>query len=118
MHKQEKNISKNIILGLMLGATTLYQSTISYAADNKAIPNNQLPSGGEVLKGSGLSNVSIPTASNNILNITQDGTNAVIKWQDFSIGANATVNFNEKNNNVFNTLNYINDGNISKIYGT
>lgn len=48
--------------------------------------------------------------------INQTSSNAVIQWKDFSIGANATVNFKGPEN--FNTLNYVNSGNLSQIYGT
>lgn len=119
MHKHEKNVSKNIILGLMLGATTLYHSSTAYAADNAVVPNNQVPHIGDNNPQKGVTgNVSINSGKNNVLDVMQDGKNAVIKWNDFSIGANATVNFNEKNGNVFNTLNYVNGGDTSKIYGT
>lgn len=49
--------------------------------------------------------------------INQTTSNAVIKWDDFSVGANATVNFNGPSAG-FNTLNYVNGGNLSQIYGT
>lgn len=47
---------------------------------------------------------------------------AVNKWDDFSIGADATVNFTAKDkngNNIdnFNSVNFVNSGKISEIYG-
>ena len=50
------------------------------------------------------------------MDITQNGKNGIIKWEDFSIGANATVNFKSNTNN-FNTLNYVTGSNMSQIYG-
>lgn len=52
------------------------------------------------------------------MNITQNGQNAVIKWNDFSVGGNATVNFDYTGKDNFNTLNYVNSGKVSQIYGT
>ena len=65
----------------------------------------------------GTGNVTINSA-NNIMNISQAEKNAVIQWKDFSIGANATVNFSKTDGGSFNTLNYVNSGNLSQIYGT
>lgn len=49
-------------------------------------------------------------------NIHQKTKTAVNKWQDFSIGANATVNFTA-NVEVFNSVNIVNSGKTSEIYG-
>ncbi len=51
------------------------------------------------------------------MNIGQNGQNAVIKWDDFSIGANAEVNFSRENGKNFNVLNYVDSGKVSQIYG-
>ena len=51
------------------------------------------------------------------MTIKQNGANGVITWNDFSVGGSATVNF-EGNVNGYNTLNYVNGGNMSQIYGT
>ena len=88
-------------------SSTLYTMPITHAAFN----NNTLPSNGTVVAGTNV-NISDPA------NITQGSTNAVIQWKDFSIGANATVNFSKTDGGSFNTLNYVNSGNLSQIYGT
>ena len=88
-------------------SSTLYTMPITHAAFN----NNTLPSGGSVVAGQVV--INDPDKAN-IIN--QTSSNAVIQWKDFSIGANATVNFKGPEN--FNTLNYVNSGNLSQIYGT
>ena len=49
-------------------------------------------------------------------NIHQTTKTAVNEWQDFSIGANATVNFTA-NVEDFNSVNIVNSGKTSEIYG-
>lgn len=101
--RNKKLLTKSIAMAIFM-SSTLYTMPITYAAFN----NNTLPDGG-------MGNVTINSA-NNIMNISQAEQNAVIQWKDFSIGANATVNFKGPEN--FNTLNYVNSGNLSQIYGT
>lgn len=50
------------------------------------------------------------------MNIHQQGKNGVISWNSFNIGANGTVNFSSDTQG-FNTLNYVNSGNASQLYG-
>ena len=102
--RNKKLLTKSIAMAIFM-SSTLYTMPITHAAFN----NNTLPSGGSVVAGTNV-NISDPA------NITQGSTNAVIKWDDFSVGANATVNFDGPKN--FNTLNYVNSGNLSQIYGT
>lgn len=101
--RNKKLLTKSIAMAIFM-SSTLYTMPITHAAFN----NNTLPDGGT-------GNVTINSA-NNIMNISQAEQNAVIQWKDFSIGANATVNFKGPEN--FNTLNYVNSGNLSQIYGT
>lgn len=102
--RNKKLLTKSIAMAIFM-SSTLYTMPITHAAFN----NNTLPSNGTVVAGTNV-NISDPA------NITQGSTNAVIKWDDFSVGANATVNFKGPEN--FNTLNYVNSGNLSQIYGT
>lgn len=55
------------------------------------------------------------------LNINQTSDRAVINWESFNIGANATVNFNHlrdgRQNTVAMTLNRVTGGSLSEIYG-
>lgn len=103
--RNKKLLTKSIAMAIFM-SSTLYTMPITHAAFN----NNTLPSGGSVVAGTNV-NISDPA------NITQESQNAVIQWKDFSIGANATVNFNGPSTG-FNTLNYVNSGNLSQIYGT
>lgn len=103
--RNKKLLTKSIAMAIFM-SSTLYTMPITYAAFN----NNTLP---EYISGTG--NVGI-SHNNNVMNVSQTEQNAVIQWKDFSIGANATVNFKGPEN--FNTLNYVNSGNLSQIYGT
>ena len=71
----------------------------------------QLPVGGTV--SSGIANFST-TAST--MTINQSTSRALINWNQFDIGANATVNFNQPSTSSV-TLNQINSPAISQIYG-
>lgn len=81
------------------------------AAGNTVVSNNTLPKDGESIT----RNHHFDTNANHVMNITQTGKNGIIKWDDFSIGANAAVNF--KGEDHFNTLNYVTGSNMSQIYG-
>ena len=109
--RKRKNTKLNSLIKIccLTGALFAY-STCAYAA----LDNNQLPSGGIWVAGG---NSSL-TGANGVLNVIQNQQNAVIKWNDFSIGANATVNFSKDGGGSFNILNYVNGGNVSQIYGT
>lgn len=109
--RNKKLLTKSIAMAIFM-SSTLYTMPITQAST--ALNNNFLPQKPNIINGQ----VEIKTPDNNTMNITQTGQNAVIKWNDFSIGANATVNFNEKDGKSFNTLNYVNGGNLSQIYGT
>ena len=84
-----------------------------------AVPANAtLPSGGTVVIGNG--KVTIGDPVNNVMNIKQDVKTSVIKWDDFSVGADATVNFvgeNGKDFDGYNSVNFVNSGKVSEIYG-
>lgn len=103
--RNKKLLTKSIAMAIFM-SSTLYTMPITHAAFN----NNTLPSGGSVV--AGMADITNPA------NITQGSENAVIQWKDFSIGANATVNFSRDGGGEFNTLNYVNGGNLSQIYGT
>ena len=107
--KKLQNINKYIRLFYLTGALVAYSAGVAMA-----VPQNvTLPTGGQFVSGSG--NI---TPSGSIMDIVQNGQNAVIKWQDFSIGGNATVNFSKDGGGNFNVLNYVNAGPVSEIYGT
>lgn len=107
----KKNLKRNLLICLLAGSAVMY--TLPLHAATSVIGNNTLPSGGQFVHGEG--NIA---SSGLEMNITQNGQNAVIKWNDFSVGGNATVNFDYTGKDNFNTLNYVNSGKVSQIYGT
>ena len=107
----KKNLKRNLLICLLAGSAVMY--TLPLHAATSVIANNTLPSGGQFIHGEG--NIA---SSGLEMNITQNGQNAVIKWNDFSVGGNATVNFDYTGKDNFNTLNYVNSGKVSQIYGT
>lgn len=77
-----------------------------------AIPGNtQLPTGFESVIGGATTQT-----SGNIMTVTQQVQTAVNRWENFSVGADAIVKF-EGPNNQFNSVNFVNSGTISEIYG-
>lgn len=112
-NKQRNNIANWVRICCLSGALVAYSAS-AFAA---VMANTTLPTGGQWAYGSG----SIVTDKNNpIMNITQKGQNAVIKWGSFDIGSMATVNFgaDKKYDGGFNILNYVNGGSMSQIHGT
>ena len=107
--KKQKQILRVLRSTFIAGALTAY----SFPA-MAAISNDMLPQDGHFIHGNG----SIVKPNENVMNIVQNGQNAVIKWGDFSIGSMSTVNFDKANGGIFNVLNYIDSGKISQIYGT
>lgn len=114
--KQNKKIANYIRVLCLSGALVAYSAS-AYAV----VANNTLPTNGQWLHGgSGFINKienGKPTVDGNVLNVIQNGQNAVIQWGDFSIGANATVNFSKDGGGQFNILNYVDSGKVSEIYG-
>ena len=111
----QRKILKAIAYAILLCFTSLTGAQPLYA-----IPaNTQLPTGpnGTVGKPEIMAGVVQDNISGNTLTLTQNGTTSVLKWGDFSIGADAAVNF--KGPNGFNSLNYVTGANapISEIYG-
>ncbi len=115
---RKSRLVKSICVVLLAGTAAFYSAQPAWAAVfppvANVVSNNQLPQGGVFAAGSG--SIS-QAAGQNIMNIVQNQANAVIKWNDFSIGADAAVNFKKADGGAFNTLNYINSGKVSQIYG-
>lgn len=109
----KKNLKRNLLICLLAGSAVMY--TLPLHAATSVIGNNTLPTGGSFVHGNG----SITSAGLE-MNVIQNGQNAVIKWGSFDVGGSATVNFSAEGAyaNNFNTLNYINSGAASQIYGT
>lgn len=112
----KKRIKSQVLLGLFAGLTALSGVMTGYAASG-VVPNNELPQDGQSLwkNHTGL-NQNVGSESKPVMNISQQGKNGVISWESFNIGANGTVNFTADTKD-FNTLNYVNGGNASQIYG-
>lgn len=111
---KNKKLARNIMICLLAGSSAFYGISMAYAATS-VIANNALPSGGEVMAGQ-FQGTPDNWASGLEMNIHQNTVNGVIKWDSFDVGGSATVNFTGPQN--FNSLNYVNGGNLSQIYGT
>lgn len=123
MNLDKHRLTKNILVAAIMGASSVQvvvPPSLVYAA-NSVVANDTVPVHGEFVTGGSDAIINEAGDIKGKLDVIQDQANAVIKWKDFSIGANATVNFNSTVFNdarEFNTLNYVNGGNLSQIYGT
>ena len=102
---KNKKLTQKIFIYLLAGSSVLYSIPMAHAATS-VIANNTLPSGFEAVVGG-----AEKKQSGNIMDITQSVQNAVNKWQSFDVGGSATVNFTGPQD--FNSLNYVNGGNLS-----
>lgn len=84
-------------------------------AATPAPPVNALPSNGQVVAGSAAISQT-QTASSATMNVNQSSQRAVINWDSFNVGKNATVNFNQPNANSV-TLNRVTGATQSLIDG-
>ena len=131
---RQKNLKRNLLICLLAGSAVMY--TLPLHAATSVVANNALPTGGqffngkEFVAGSVIDNNkqqftgidgnvigSIAKPNDLTMNVHQANQNAVIKWGSFDVGGSATVNFTSNASN-FNTLNYVNSGSTSQIYGT
>lgn len=120
MNLDKHRLTKNILMAAIMGASSV-QVVVPPSlveAANSVVANDTVPVHGEFITGgSGIINANGDIKGN--LSVSQTGNNAVIKWNDFSIGANATVDFSKLGGGEFSTLNYVkNGGDLSQIYGT
>ena len=113
----QRKILKAIAYAILLCFTSLTGAQPLYAVPaNTATPTNPT-----VMPGSAPVEFNKDYQSST-MTITQDGQTSVIKWENFSIGADAAVNFvgkGQDNFNGMNSLNYVTGANapISEIYG-
>lgn len=112
----KKNLKQNLLICLLAGSAVMY--TLPLHAATSVIGNNTLPQNGQFVGGSAAGSI-VPKGDLQ-LDVSQKYQNAVIKWDSFDVGGSATVNFSAEGAyaNNFNTLNYINSGAASQIYGT
>ncbi len=114
MINPKRKLTRAVAFAILFCFTSLTGAQPLYAIP----PNTQLP----VLDNSfdPIGGVTIPELNaikDNIMNITQTDETSIIKWKDFSIGADAIVNFTRENGGTFNSLNFVNSGAVSEIYG-
>ena len=76
---------------------------------------NELPTGGQVTHGDAVIS-SGGSTTNPVLNIDQTSQRAIVHWNSFNVGRDATVNFNQPNASA-STLNRIGGNNPSEIFG-
>lgn len=125
---RKKNLKRNLLICLLAGSAVMY--TLPLHAATSVIGNGTLPSGGQFFDGNKFTQGTVIENGHNFkgigsitkpndltMNVHQNNQNAVIKWDSFNVGGSATVNFTSDKSN-FNTLNYVNGGNASQIYGT
>jgi filamentous hemagglutinin family protein len=120
--KQKDSLNKrlNKRLASLVMLSVLSVPWVASAAGNSVVANNMLPGNGKVgdvvagsVKG-GFTDGS--WAQGNQMIMHQTTQNAIVTWDSFSIGANASVTINGDHNN-FNMLNYVTGSESSQIYG-
>ncbi len=91
--------------------------SVSLSAHAETPPaTTALPTNGQVVAGTASISTDVSNASAPVLNVNQASQRAVVNWQKFDVGADATVNFNQPNAQA-STLNRISDPNPSKVFG-
>ncbi|WP_337610173.1 filamentous hemagglutinin N-terminal domain-containing protein [Phascolarctobacterium succinatutens] len=120
--KQKDSLNKrlNKRLASLVMLSVLSVPWVASAAGNSVVANNMLPGNGKVgdvvagsVKG-GFADGSWTQGNQMIMHQTTQ--NAIVTWDSFSIGANASVTINGDHNN-FNMLNYVTGSESSQIYG-
>lgn len=119
-HKGTLTKSLNTRLASLVMLSVLSVPWVVSAAGNSVVANNTLPGGiqqGNVVAGNvqgGFADGS--WVQGNQMNLHQTTQNAIVTWDSFSIGANASVTIRGDHNN-FNMLNYVTGSESSQIYG-
>ncbi|MBU0481328.1 MAG: filamentous hemagglutinin family protein [Proteobacteria bacterium] len=120
LRRFERVVSITIIVSHFLTATIGYAApTIpGYYGDpanilTPPVPTS-LPGDYTILQGVSSINTDAATAA---MTVHQDREKAVIHWQTFDIGSQASVHFDQQGNKSWQALNRINDLNPSQIYG-
>lgn len=120
--KQKDSLNKrlNKRLASLVMLSVLSVPWVASAAGNSVVANNMLPGNGKVgdvvagsVKG-GFADGS--WTQGNQMNLHQTTQNAIVTWDSFSIGANASVTIRGDHDN-FNMLNYVTGSESSQIYG-
>lgn len=113
--KQKDSLNKrlNTRLASLVMLSVLSVPWVASAAGNSVVANNMLPSNGNLIAGTIEGGFK---AQGNQMNLHQTTQNAIVTWDSFSIGANASVTINGEHDN-FNMLNYVTGSESSQIYG-
>ena len=119
--KQKDSLNKrlNTRLASLVMLSVLSVPWVAGAAGNSVVANNMLPGNGQqgnVIAGKIEGGFNGSWTQGNQMNLHQTTQNAVVTWDSFSIGANATVTIRGDHDN-FNMLNYVTGSESSQIYG-
>lgn len=113
--KQKDSLNKrlNTRLASLVMLSVLSVPWVASAAGDSVVANNMLPGNGNVIAGTFEGGFK---AQGNQMSLHQTTQNAIVTWNSFSIGANASVTINGDHDN-FNMLNYVTGSESSQIYG-
>ena len=119
--KQKDSLNKrlNTRLASLVMLSVLSVPWVAGAAGNSVVANNMLPGNGQqgnVIAGKIEGGFNGSWTQGNQMNLHQTTQNAIVTWDSFSIGANASVTIRGDHNN-FNMLNYVTGSKSSQIYG-
>ena len=118
-HKDSSNKRLNTRLASLVMLSVLSVPWGASSAGNSVVANNMLPGNGkqgDVIAGKIEGGFDGNWAQGNQMNLHQTTQNAIVTWDSFSIGANATVTIRGDHDN-FNMLNYVTGSESSQIYG-
>lgn len=117
--KDSLNKRLNTRLASLVMLSVLSVPWVASAAGNSVVANNMLPGNGkigDVIAGKIEGGFNGNLVQGNQMNLHQTTQNAIVTWDSFSIGANATVTIRGNHDN-FNMLNYVTGSESSQIYG-
>lgn len=117
--KDSLNKRLNTRLASLVMLSVLSVPWVASAAGNSVVANNMLPGNGkigDVIAGKIEGGFNGNLVQGNQMNLHQTTQNAIVTWDSFSIGANATVTIRGDHDN-FNMLNYVTGSESSQIYG-
>ena len=117
--KDSLNKRLNTRLASLVMLSVLSVPWVASAAGNSVVANNMLPNNGQqgnTIAGKIEGGFNGNWAQGNQMNLNQTTRNAIVTWDSFSIGANASVTIRGDHNN-FNMLNYVTGSESSQIYG-
>lgn len=114
-----KRLNTRLASLVMLSVLSVPWVASAAGAGNSVVANNMLPGNGkqgDVIAGNIEGGFNGSWTQGNQMNLHQTTQNAIVTWDSFSIGANATVTIRGDHDN-FNMLNYVTGSESSQIYG-